>query len=141
MSSANVELVRSIYTPWERGDFSSVEWAHPEIEFVIVAGPEPGSWTGLAAMAEAWLDFLGAWEELHAEAEEYRELDGDRVLVLTRNSGRGKTSGLELGHLQTRGANLFHIRHGKVTRLVVYWELDRALADLGLAPEAGSPNS
>ncbi|HEX2404959.1 MAG TPA: plastocyanin/azurin family copper-binding protein [Acidimicrobiia bacterium] len=31
--------MRSIYASWGRGDFSSVEWAHPEIEFVTDAGP------------------------------------------------------------------------------------------------------
>ena len=30
--SANVELVRSIHGAWERGDYSSAEWAHPHIE-------------------------------------------------------------------------------------------------------------
>jgi ketosteroid isomerase-like protein len=31
MSRQNVEIVRSIFAAWERGDYSSVEWAHPEI--------------------------------------------------------------------------------------------------------------
>ena len=131
--SENLDLVRSIYAAWERGDFSSAEWAHPEIEYVIADGPAPGSWTGLAGLAEGWRDFLSAWEDFRVEAEEYRELDGERVLVLVHLSGRGKTSGLELGQMQAKGASLFHIRDGKVTRLVAYWDRERALADLGLA--------
>jgi len=31
-----------------------------------------------------------------------------------------------------RGAALFHIRNGRVTRLVIYLERDQALADLDL---------
>ena len=138
MTSANLELVRSTFEAWERGEFGSADWAHPDIELVLADGPTPGSWTGVAAMAEAWRDFLDAWEGLRARAEEYRELDAERVLVLVHNSGRGKTSGLELEQMQSKGANLCHVRGGKVTRLVLYWDRERALFDLGLAGESGA---
>jgi ketosteroid isomerase-like protein len=133
MSEENVEVVRSIFAAWERGDFHSAEWAHPEIVFVVADGPTPGSWTGVAAMAEAWREALGAFEELRGEADEYRELDDERVLVLMHLGGRGKTSGLEVGDLQMKGANLFHVREGKVTRLVLYWDRERALEAAGLS--------
>jgi ketosteroid isomerase-like protein len=138
MASANVDFVRSLFAAWERGDYSSAEWAYPEIEYVIADGPTAGKWTGMAGAAEGFRGMLDAWEDFRVEAEEYRELDGERVLVLVNRRGRGKTSGLELGELQTRGATLFHVRDGKVIRLVVYWDRQRALADLGLAPEASS---
>jgi ketosteroid isomerase-like protein len=141
MASANLDLVRSIFAAWERGDFSSAEWAHPEVEFVITGGPVEGSWTGLAGMAEGFRHFLNAWDELRVQADEYREVDDERVLVVVRLGGRGKTSGLELGQVPGRGAGLFHVRHGKVTRYVIYWNRERAFADLGLDSETGSPRS
>ena len=133
--SESLDLVRSIFAAWERGDFGSVEWADPEIEFVIADGPAPGSWKGLSGMMEGWRDFLSAWEGWRGEAEEYRDVDGERVLVLIVGSGRGKTSGLAAEQIRARGVNLFYLRNGKVAKLVVYFNRDRALADLGLAPE------
>ena len=130
--SENLNLVRSIHKTWERGDFSSVEWAHPEIEYVYPEGPSPRSSTGLAEMADGLRGWLSAWEEFRVEADEYRELDGERVLVLVHRSGRGKTSGLQLGQLGSEGASLFHVREGKVTRLIIYADRSRAFADLGL---------
>jgi hypothetical protein len=90
-------------------------------------------------MAEGMREWLSVWEDFGIQPEEYRELDGDRVLVLTRGRGRGKASGLELGHMHAKAANLLHIRGDKVTRLVAYNDRDRALADLGLTPEDDSP--
>jgi ketosteroid isomerase-like protein len=132
--SANLDLVRSIYAAWERGDFSS--WAHPEIEYVIADGPDPGTWKGLAGLAEGFRDFLRAWEDLHVEAGAFRQLDDERVLVLQRYRGRGRASGLEIEQMRGESANLFHIRDGKVTRLIIYFDRDRAFADLRLAREA-----
>jgi len=140
MSSANVELVRSIYAAWERGDFSSVEWAHPDIEYVVVDGPSPGSWTGLAGIAEAARDWLSAWEIYRVAADEYRELDDEAVLALNRRSGRAKRNGAEVGEMWSSGAQLFNVRDRKVIRFVDYFDRERALADLGLAPESDSPS-
>ena len=131
-SCANGDLVRSICAPWESGDFSSAEWADPEIEYVLVDGPSPGCWTGLAAMEEVFREVVNAYEDYQVSAEEFRELDDERILVLHRYSGRGKTSGLEIGQIASKGADLFHITDGKVTRLVLYWDRECAVVDLGL---------
>jgi ketosteroid isomerase-like protein len=138
-ASATLDLVRSIYAAWERGDFSSTDWAHPEIEYVKADGPDPGGSTGVAAMAAATRSWMSVWREWRVEGEEYRDLDGERVLALVRYSGRGKTSGMEIAQVRTTGATLFHVSGGKVTRLVFYLDRERALADLGLTPEGGPP--
>ena len=130
--SENLDLVRSIYADWERGDYRSAEWADPEIEYAFIDGPTPGRWIGKAAAGVAWRDFLSAWKEYRIRVDEYRELDGERVLVLVHVSGSGRTSGLGLTQVGAGGASVFHLRDGKVTRFVNYFDRDRALADLGL---------
>jgi ketosteroid isomerase-like protein len=132
--SENLDLVRSIYADWERGDFSNADWADPEIEFVLADGPEPGRWTGVAAMAKAWSDRLSTLDAYRTAGREYRVLDDGRILVLVAHTGRGRSSGLEVAELgpASMPLALFHVYDGQVTRLVVYLSCDRALADLGL---------
>jgi ketosteroid isomerase-like protein len=141
MSSANLDLVRSILADWERGDFSSVDWADANIVFEGSTADLATRVTGVAAMAKAWGEFLGAWNDFSvAVVEEYRELDHERVLVLHRFTGRGKVSGLEVGQTLPRGAMLFHIRDAHVARLRLFsYERDRELAELGLTSEGDAP--
>ncbi len=128
--SENLDLVRSIYAEWERGTFGATpEWADPDIEFVVPDGPEPSTRTGTAA-APGVEAFVELWEDLRFDAEEYREMDDGSVLVVCRMRGRGKGSRVEVDQ---RRASLFHVRDRKVIRLALYWDRDRALADLGLA--------
>jgi ketosteroid isomerase-like protein len=135
--SANLDLVRSIYADWERGDLSKADWADPQIEYTSMGlmTPEEGAtWKGLAGMARGTREAIEVFEDLRIEAEEYRELDGARVLVLDRRTARGKGSGITLGpeSVASLGAHVFHIRNGKVAKLVVYLDRDRALAEVGL---------
>jgi ketosteroid isomerase-like protein len=121
MNSSNLDFVRSIYADWERGDSRPAEWAHPEVEFVVIGLPAPSNPLGMADAALAEEDFLSFWDDYRVEASECRELDDERVLVLGRVGGRGKSSGVEVSQ---RRASLFHIREGKVAKLVTYWDIN-----------------
>src|SRR5262249_16682009 len=141
--SEKLKLVHSILAKWERGNFRSVDWAHPQIEYAIVDDPGSPAGRGVAEMSDTWREFLKAWEDYRVEAREYHELDDERVLVALTARGRGKASGLDIGTAGGgRGsANLFHVRGGRVTRLASYFNRDRALADVGLSPGASSSES
>ena len=132
MALAHVELVRSVHTAWERGDYDSTEWADPELEWLVADGPEPCSGKGLVGLAEAWAAWLSAWEDVRVGVDEYRDLDDERVLVLQSKSGRGKQSGLEIDEMNAKSATICHVRSGKVTKMVLYYERENAFADLGL---------
>jgi hypothetical protein len=139
--SANLDLVRSIYADWERGDYSSAYWADTGIEYTVDDfGPlVTQTWTGLTGMAEGARSIVDVFELARIVADEYRELDAERVLTLDRRSGTLKQSRIEFGTstaLPAMGAHLFHITNGRVTRLVMYSHRDRALAELGLRRRA-----
>jgi ketosteroid isomerase-like protein len=131
--SANLDLVRSIYADWERGDWSSTDWADPEIEFVQVDGPDPSRAKGVAEMVAAWRTRIDYVTNARAEVEEYRDVDATHVLVLVRNRGVAKASGIDIEQLGAASiAAVFAVKDRKVTSLSLYWDRDRALADLGL---------
>jgi hypothetical protein len=91
---------------------------------------------GLSEMASFVRDVFSHMADWSEVAEEYRELDANRVLVLNRFTGRGRASWVSLTPTPTRAARVFEIHNGKVTRVTLYPDCDRALADLGLQAEA-----
>jgi hypothetical protein len=127
--SSHLDLVRSIYSDWERGDYGSSEWADAGIEYVIAGGPATGQVVPRWRAAGA---FLSTWYDTRVEVEDLRELNEEWVLALDRWTGLGKGSGLDLRQSPSHSAHVFIIRDGRVTHLTAYHERDRALADLGL---------
>ena len=127
MSEANVEIVRAIFAAWEKGDFSSAEWADPEIEFRSVA--ERGPTYGVAAMAKRWGEWLKAFEHFSSHPEEYVDA-GDVVLVMNRFLGTGKGSDAPISDFP--GACLFALQDGRVVRLVLFTDRREAREAAGL---------
>jgi ketosteroid isomerase-like protein len=128
MAGENLDFVRALYADWERGDFSSADWASEDIAVVFVDGPTPGRLSS-SELSEGWRGWLRAWDDYRVEAREYRLLEDQRVLVLGCMKGRGKLSGAAA---ETEIANLLSVRDGKVTELVMYSDPRRALHELGL---------
>jgi hypothetical protein len=131
--SENLDLVRSIYADWERGDFrQAAHWADPDIELVLADGPDPGVWSGLAGMVDGFRPILNEVEDFRIRIEECREIDDERVLVFNLPGGRGRASQIDLAQMRIGSTYLFHIGVQGVTKLTVYWNRADALADLGL---------
>src|SRR5438067_12628563 len=112
--SENLDVVRSIYADWARGEYTSAWWADPEIEYLIADGPTPGSWKGVAGLWEGWRAWLSAWDQVRAVADEARRADWSP------------------GRCPRKVRPLLQVRGGKVTKLVDYFDRERAFADLGL---------
>jgi hypothetical protein len=75
---------------------------------------------GARRRPEGFREFFSAWADARVEAEQFRELDGGRVLVLFHGAGRGKASGITLPSDELR-AHFFHFREGKITRFLTYF--------------------
>jgi hypothetical protein len=133
MSSANLDLVRSIYTSWERGDHRY--WAGPEMEYVTIGGTDPGGGQRVYGIAPSFREWLSAWSDWRGTADAYVELDRERILVPCQSSVRRAAGGSTRPWLKTHGATLFHVREHLVTRIVQYIDRDRAFADLGISPK------
>jgi ketosteroid isomerase-like protein len=128
MSQGNVEIVKGIFSAWERGDFTSVDWADPEIEFSI-PGPDDHVHRGVESMGRAWAEWLDAFDEFKVVGRDFHDA-GDKVVVEQIFRGQGKGSGIPIDEIP--GATVLTLRDGKVIRFEGHITLEAALASAGL---------
>jgi ketosteroid isomerase-like protein len=140
MSEENVELMRRIYAAFGRflrepDDFAPellafidprIEWRGPR-EFPDLAEPRFGH-DGVRSYFDTLFEAI---EDYRMRPEEFIDAGGDRVLVFSREEGRGRGSGAEVVTHPT--AHLWTLRDGKAVRLESYWERSDALAAAGLS--------
>ena len=129
MSRESVELIQRMYEAFYRGDFDgALAYYDPEVEVDASMRVDEGIGHGRDAVYAMVARWLGAWDEWREEIEEMRDLGG-QVLVVSKQRGRAKGSGIEV---ETRYAVLYEIRDGKITRLAIYSKPAEALEAAGL---------
>ena len=79
-------------------------------------------------MAKAWLAWQAAWRDFRSEPEEFIEA-GDKVLVRTRISGRGRGSGVEA---DSAAGWVFRFRGGKVVYFHAFRDPEKVFGAAGL---------
>jgi ketosteroid isomerase-like protein len=111
----NVELIRAGYEAWNRGDFDAVvELADSDFEWVAppdLVGARGGR--GRDDFVSYLRSFSEVWDDFRCEPLEFWSA-GDTVLVLVRETGRGKLSGARVHH------HLVHVwtfRDGQAVRM------------------------
>jgi uncharacterized protein len=94
MASGNIEVVRGVHEEWARGNMrAGPEVYDPGIAFTTFA-PEGDElvYEGLDGVQRWTRDFLAQWTNYRIEADELIA-NGDKVLVVGRHYGEGRTSG------------------------------------------------
>lgn len=133
MSQESVELVRQGFEALNRGDRASI--AHllaPDVEWHSLAGPILGVDTirGREAMLKfLWQDLPGSIEGFRASPEEFTDLGNDRVLVVVRYEGRGRSSEVKVDQ---RIASVYEIRNGMAATVRDYESREEALEAAGI---------
>ena len=129
MSQENVEIVGHHLEAFLSGDNeTALSYNDPEVEFDATTRPEGQVYRGHEGVAEAMRVWVGAWEDWKFEVQEIIDA-GDRVLLIARESGRGKGSGIEIDQ---PNFIVFTLRDGKIVRWQGFVHRDAALEATGL---------
>ena len=129
MREQDLEAVTRGYEAWNKGELGAVlELMDPEIEWAPGAeSPEAGVFTGrdgLAAFVKSWAE---SFDDFRLEPEEVT-VEGDRAIVLLRQSGRGRGSRIEL---DIKTVHVWTIRDGVAVAWAAYRNREDALDAIG----------
>jgi ketosteroid isomerase-like protein len=132
MSQENVEVVRRMYTAFHRGDFDGALSSFDPNVLVDASTARPDHVAigkGHERLIQIVTSWVTAWEDWREEIEEIRDLDDDRVLVLSVQRGRGKGSGVEV---EARWAVVYELEGDLITSIHVYPDSEEGLKAAGL---------
>jgi ketosteroid isomerase-like protein len=115
MSEENVEIVKEFTRLFEKGDRDSWrEYFDPDVVWDTSASdwPTAGVLHGHAGVERFFRDWLGTWRDFEVATSEYLDA-GDSVVVVFRQSGTGRGSGV---HIEREFFAVYELRESKVVR-------------------------
>jgi ketosteroid isomerase-like protein len=126
MSEENVELIRTAYDAFERGDLEAVSQLHATtIEWqTSVEDPDAATHRGRVAVRRYIEGYMETFPGLRANLEECVEAPNDRVLATVRYTGRARASGMDMDWRQWL---VYTIKEGLIVRAAEYFDRDQAL--------------
>jgi uncharacterized protein (TIGR02246 family) len=133
VSRDTVELVESAFAAWNRRDVRGfAEHVAEDVRWVEVSGrpeSEGRELSGRERMRASLESLLEVWESYRIELERVEDL-GDRVLLIVREIGRGRASGVEIESLW---GYLVAVGDGLIVRVEAYRDAEEALRASGLS--------
>ena len=130
MSQENVEIVRRHMDAYRSGNYAAALAAyHPEVVCDATVRPEGRVYRGREGVADAIRIWTGTWDEWTWEIEELIDA-GDHVLLVARESGTGKASGVRVVQ-QTFW--VFNLRDGQIVHATVFVDRGTDLEAAGLS--------
>jgi ketosteroid isomerase-like protein len=129
MSQENVELVRRVFTAFSCGDITAMlQDLDPDVVLHVEQAGQ-GVYRGHEGAIKSFVDWTEDFDDFKVVAEEFLD-NGDCVVVRTRQTGSGKSSGAPM-----EGLFWFvcQMREGKVIRIHVLLTEQEALEAVGLS--------
>jgi ketosteroid isomerase-like protein len=132
VTGSNIELVKSAFDAWNRGEIAGfTEHMAENVAWLEVSGRPEGPTTerlGRDRLHKGLESLFDAWESYRVDVERMDEV-GDRVVVVVREIGRGRASGVEV---DGRWGYLITVHDGVIVRVEAYRDAGRALEIAGL---------
>jgi ketosteroid isomerase-like protein len=132
MSQDNVETVRRGFEGFTATGELRPERFHPEFVWdmsTFRGWPEQQTYDGLEGAQKFLGDWLEAWDDWELEPEEYLDAGGDKVVVIMRQRGRAKATGVTI---EMHFAQVWTFKDGLQVRMQMYASPAEAIEATGL---------
>ena len=133
MSRENVEIVKRGFEHFQATGEMLAEIVSPDFVWDMskfTGWPEQQVYEGIEGARTFIRDWSAAWDGWRLEIEAFHDA-GEEVVAVVRQHGRSKTSNVDV---DMRFAQVFTLRDGRETAMVMYADPDEALKAVGLEP-------